>query len=662
MAISAPPVPPPSGATGGVSATQLQQTHSLGEVVVEVVPERLALLSRTILLSGTVTGEKQGGALILKTQMGELIIRSPTPLPLDRVLLLQIPPGAPPVRAQVSILGALPTASPTTVTAGTAPSGAATPSAPLPAPAPTLPPPVSASHTTSGAAPALLSVDMTTVGLSALEALPVLPGSVMPAKVLALPVPYALPPSGAMPQAPLQLPSAVTQAAPQLLAAGSPALAALLSAGLRDVIAHLPANVLNPPPSLSASVQTTVPSPLTAAPGTTLSAPLDAGKPMAPSVVSSVSSLPKFAALPAVLTLPPGSVVTVQVNMVTAPQPSSPTPQQVQSPPSLPVQTQIPAQIQASALSAPSPLSAPPPADMAQSAPTSLPQASVPPATAVSAPAIKARPIPLSFMTEVVGVTPQGEPMATSPVGLLILDTKSPLPVGSKVEISLLHIAEPQPEAAEADLPVRLQDWPALQSALTALREQGLPAPAPGPRADLNLGSATLFLLSAFKMGGEKTLLPRGADEALAKSGKAGLLTALGDEVRQAMQGWGRSEASAPQTIASEWKSLTLPLPPDSAMLRLSVHMKDEREEGPAQQTMAFGKRLVVEFEMSRLGPMLLDGLIYARRMEMKLRSQRRLPAGLHDELRHAYRDSLNAMGWTGELEFQTAADLWLGR
>lgn len=81
------------------------QLQVVGEVVVEVVPERLALLSRTILLSGMITGQQEGGALILRAQVGELIIRSPQPLPSDRVLMLQIPPGAPPVRAQVPVMG-----------------------------------------------------------------------------------------------------------------------------------------------------------------------------------------------------------------------------------------------------------------------------------------------------------------------------------------------------------------------------------------------------------------------------------------------------------------------------------------------------------------------------------------------------------------------------
>ncbi len=609
MAVSVPPGPPPSGAAGGVVALTGSQLQVVGEVVVEVVPERLALLSRTILLSGMITGQKEGGALILKTQLGELVIRSPQLLPLDRVLMLQIPPGAPPVRAQVSIMGPV----------------VGTPSSPLPPPPSSLPsvssPPVpippppfvqaplpSPAAPVSGksAAPAVLATPLSsaliTPPLEAILTLPILPGTVMPAKVLAMP---QFTPSVGKEISPEPLPPALALAVGQLREAGLPALKALVSSGLGDVITHLQTTSLPVEPSRSPlrEIVTGEQRPTLAG----VVAPKD--MPSFSGSRTAAEAAPKFSSLPAVLTLPPGSTVTVQINRVVLPAPAG----------------------------APAPASPPP-----------LPLPETP---------LTARPVPLNFPAEVIGTTPQGEPIATSPAGLFILDSKAPLPVGTRVELSVVHVSEPLPQSDEIDRPHKSQDWPALQSVLANLPPE---IPVRMPRPEAHLGSSTVFLLAALKLGDSRVLMPCEAEESLTHNSKAALLTALGEEMRSAGQNWSRAETAATQVGLAEWKSLTFPLPPDSAFSRLALHLRDEQESGKLEAA-ALGKRLVVEFTLSRLGPMLLDGLIFGRRMDMVLRSQRRLPQALHGELRQLWRNSLNAMNWSGELEFQTSADLWLG-
>ena len=577
------------------------QLQVVGEVVVEVVPERLALLSRTILLSGMIIGQQEGGALILKTQVGELVIRSPQPLPSDRVLMLQIPPGAPPVRAQVSVMGpVLPPPPPP-------------PPSPLPsASSPPVPSPLLPFVPASGkpnAAPAglatPLSAALITPPLEAILTLPILPGTVMPAKVLAMPQFTSLAAKDILPE---PVPPALALAVGQLREAGLPALKALLSSGLGEVITHLQTTSLPVEPSRSPlrEIVTGEQRPTLAG----VVAPKD--MPSFSGSKTAAEAAPKFSSLPAVLTLPPGSTVTVQINRVV-----------------LPVSA-----------GGPAPASPPP-----------LPLPETP---------LTARPVPLNFPAEVIGTTPQGEPIATSPAGLFILDSKAPLPVGTRVELSVVHVSEPLPQSDEIDRPHKPQDWPALQSVLANLPQQGTENLVRMPRPEAHLGSSTVFLLAALKLGDSRALLPREAEEALTHNSKAALLTALGEEMRSAGQSWSRAETAAPQTGLAEWKSLTFPLPPDSAFSRLALHLRDEQESGKPEAA-ALGKRLVVEFTLSRLGPMLLDGLIFGRRMDVVLRSQRRLPKTLHDDLRHVWRNSLNAMNWSGELEFQTSADLWLG-
>ncbi len=585
------------------------QLQVVGEVVVEVVPERLALLSRTILLSGMITGQQEGGALILKTQVGELVIRSPQPLPSDRVLMLQIPPGAPPVRAQVSVMGPVLPLPPSPLPPPPSPlptvSSPPVPSPPLPFSSPSPAAPVSGKSAAPAVLATPLSAALITPPLEAILTLPILPGTVMPAKVLAMP---QFTPSVRKEISPEPLPPALALAVGQLREAGLPALKALLSSGLGEVITHLQTTSLPVEPSRSSPREI-----VTGEQRPTLAgvvAPKDL--PSFSGSKTAAEAAPKFSSLPAVLTLPPGSTVTVQINRVVLPAPAG----------------------------GPAPASPPP-----------LPLPETP---------LTARPVPLNFPAEVIGTTPQGEPIATSPAGLFILDSKAPLPVGTRVELSVVHVSEPLPQSDEIDRPHKPQDWPALQSVLANLPQQGTENLVRMPRPEAHLGSSTVFLLAALKLGDSRALLPREAEEALTHNSKAALLTALGEEMRSAGQSWSRAETAAPQTGLAEWKSLTFPLPPDSAFSRLALHLRDEQESGRPEAA-ALGKRLVVEFTLSRLGPMLLDGLIFGRRMDVVLRSQRRLPKTLHGELRQLWRNSLNAMNWSGELEFQTSADLWLG-
>jgi len=224
---------------------------------------------------------------------------------------------------------------------------------------------------------------------------------------------------------------------------------------------------------------------------------------------------------------------------------------------------------------------------------------------------------------------------------------------GTKVELSLLHVSEPEVEVP-AELPARARDWPLLQHILAehpALR----PALSPRLLQPDTLGSVTAFLAAALKLGVPQRAVGEEALEVLRSRGQGELVTRLIAEVQQAGQTFIRSEAPA-----TEWRSLLLPLPPDSAFTRAALHVRREADpENPTTGPLAV-KRLVIEVELSRLGPMLLDGAIRPRRFDMTLRSQRRLPRVLRDELRLAYREALITLSWQGGLGFQTAAELWL--
>lgn len=711
MAIGTPQGPTPPLAAGSVGAGVQAQPQVLGEVVVEQVPERLARISRNIVLTGTVAEQRPGGALVVRTPAGEMVIRSQIVLPADKLLSIQIPPGAPPVRAVVSVLvpvaapvpatslsaSAPPTAAsgaPSIITppmtsqpigtAATQPAAVSPPSTGQVGSVPPVATPVLSAPTPPAAAP-LLSAAM---GVELQLATPPQIGSVLQAMVQALPVPSQVPSSqlaitqllqaltptipttstaaqqGAQqgpqaqpipqsggqpliqPQAPSPaqlLPTPVAQAPSTLSALGAAALQTVNLANLASVLSAVAAEAAPTP----ISTPSTPPVAPTAAPSA--SVPPSAQGFINPQLMAE----PAFQALPQLLALPPGSQALVQISAIQLPQQSLalavPTTAPVVAPtaPNTPIST--------------TPTAPPMPSTVAASSSSS------PPPPPMSPPAA---PPPITFPAIVVGHLAHGEALVTSPVGLLVVGSDTYLPTQTKLQLNLVHVDEPVlPRAqGEANLPQPPRDWPSMTALLSMF--------GPHTTGQTNLfsgskpeafGTAFLFLLTALRLNTPKALIRDSALHAVQQAGGQELLARIAQELQQAGSGWQRGgELSSAQqqqaAAASEWRSLSLPLLPDGQVSRLAVHTRREGEEGSqGQQNGArHNQRFVVEVELSRLGPMVLDGLIARERFTLTVRSQRSLPITLRQEVTQVFANSIDAIGWKGQISFTSAAEIWL--
>jgi hypothetical protein len=244
-------------------------------------------------------------------------------------------------------------------------------------------------------------------------------------------------------------------------------------------------------------------------------------------------------------------------------------------------------------------------------------------------------------------------------LGLLVLDTKADLPVGTRVTLSVLHVEEPPAAHEDApSTPATPKDWPALQSLVSVLPAEARPfVHMARPQT---FGASVLFMLTALRFGDMRALVKDDVLQAARESGAEDLISRVMGELSQATQNWQRPEAVADPTA---WRSLALPLWSDGGASRLALHVRREPDPESADgEARAWGQRLVVEVNLSRLGPLLLDGFILAKRFALTLRSQRKLPASLQAEIQSAFDTSLSAAGWSGRLSFETAADIWLGK
>jgi len=64
----------------------------------------------------------------------------------------------------------------------------------------------------------------------------------------------------------------------------------------------------------------------------------------------------------------------------------------------------------------------------------------------------------------------------------------------------------------------------------------------------------------------------------------------------------------------------------------------------------------LLDVELSRLGPLQLDGLIRGKRLDLMLRSQRPLDAPMRQELNEIFQNAQQATGYAGQLFFQAGA------
>ena len=267
----------------------------------------------------------------------------------------------------------------------------------------------------------------------------------------------------------------------------------------------------------------------------------------------------------------------------------------------------------------------------------------------------------------VVGASAQGKPLLQTPLGLLALELRTTLPIGSAFDVELLapHRSPLTLSERPAAIPLT-QTWPALQDALDLLRAGALPAqaveapvgalaaahlPHPGPR----LTSSLLFFLAALTGGDPGSwlqgLLPQRAREALEAQGRGDLLSRLAQDFGQL----GRlGDLAGP-----DWRFVPIPLYDGQQLqqLRLFLRRRRKRRDGggdrPGEAT-----RFIVEVRLQRLGDLQLDGLVKAERFDLMLRTRRALSPVMRARITEIFEAAKAAAGYRGNVGFQ-ASDDW---
>lgn len=589
--------PPPVAPAATPAATPAAATPvPVGEATVVTLPDRLQDLARPVVLTGTVMGQTPEGLTRIRTVAGEVQIDSPTPLPVDKPVTLQISPGqAAPGQAQAKptalILlqsalapgGATGTPAPATPTAG----NTGTPTVLLPTPA----------------VPTPTTLPMLT------------PGTVVPALVLAAATvtkPIQVLTGGAPPPTQPTVPGTLVAAPPQGAATPAPPSATPTPAGAAT------------PPAAPAPAGGVAALPAGAP---MLDTPVELGGDAAHPGAETPTLKPTNPEIP---DLPRGATVALKILTITPP----------------PLQPKQPGQPDGGTGQGQAATVNPPPEPDPDALPSDL------------------SPDTPILRGTVAGSTAQGQPILATRQGMLALNVPASLPQGTKVTAALANPAEVTQATAPLPMgdlaPLSERDWPAMRQLMAALAAAD-PAMARSmlatmPQPNRKLTAALTFLLSAMRGGDARGWLGEDASSTLEKSGRGDVLARLEKDFESL-----KREAAEP--LPGDWRPYTLPMMDANGPkpIRLHIHpLNGDEEGGEGKEKAKPGSRFLIDVEMSRLGPMQLDGLVRPNHFDLILRSHVALSPDLRVELIQVFADSVRAVGYTGGLSFQSGAKSWV--
>lgn len=249
----------------------------------------------------------------------------------------------------------------------------------------------------------------------------------------------------------------------------------------------------------------------------------------------------------------------------------------------------------------------------------------------------------------------------STPLGVFSVPGVAPGPVGTRLVLEVM----PRAEIAAAtvhrtDLARSLvapaggrgQEWAVLRDIITATTIAD-PALADHllnvtlPRAGPNFAAGLLVFVAALRQGNPRAWLGEQTIDALQRSGHGALIDKLGDE-------FAALNRLAADTSPSGWQTLLVPLFDGERIQQIRMYMRRGRRKNGEHG----GTRFMIEAELTKLGPVQLDGLISKPQFDLVVRTRAALPPAMRGDIIDIFGDALLATHLKGAVTFQVAVDL----
>lgn len=174
------------------------------------------------------------------------------------------------------------------------------------------------------------------------------------------------------------------------------------------------------------------------------------------------------------------------------------------------------------------------------------------------------------------------------------------------------------------------------------------------PQPGQQLTASLMFFVAALRGGSVRTWIGERGAAMLDASGSIDLLARLTAE----FSGTSRTMAEPPP---GDWRSLSIPFQHGHQLSELAVHYHgDHPGRGGADDEEGGAKRIMVDFTLSRSGPMRLDGLLGAKRFDLLVRSMTALPDWMQNDVVQLFSSACEASGLAGTVGFRTGREGWV--
>ncbi len=250
--------------------------------------------------------------------------------------------------------------------------------------------------------------------------------------------------------------------------------------------------------------------------------------------------------------------------------------------------------------------------------------------------------------------SPSTPSLVETPQGILAVSPRLAVPSGS---LLLLATQDPPliPDAFVTDRSTGFdRGWPALQATIGAISQTG-PTLATRLLSDLSvhggetLAATLLFLVATLRGNGPSTWPGPAIERALALAGRDDLKQRLSEDIGEL-----RQIAADPAT--GHWQVFLLPVHDGAAFHPVRLYLARRDKRASKRKSDEENSRFVLEFEMSRIGALQLDGFVRRRRFDLALRSRTPLALTLRADIARIFHDRIAAAGLAGEIEFATVA------
>jgi hypothetical protein len=269
---------------------------------------------------------------------------------------------------------------------------------------------------------------------------------------------------------------------------------------------------------------------------------------------------------------------------------------------------------------------------------------------------------------EVIGHDTSGGSFVQTALGTVYIKTAHPLPSGTQLSIDLAPAPiTPAQTGSIALLPESLdaftylaREWKSMKEVFTTLSTID-PALAAAlaerilPKAHSRLSNEMLFFLSAIKKGD--------VDEWLGKRARDLLVTRAPEAHARLAREFTQLQQSFAEPTAQGWTGLVIPFQSQQQIQQMRLFLKHDEGDSKASASKD-GQRFLIELDLSTLGDMQLDGFVktggVTKEFNLMVRSARHLPENVSQGIRQIFEQGLAITGMRGYVGFQEGREHFL--